>query len=114
MNLSLILPPILFPTLFIVLGTLEIVFFSKHREANMGYKTKKSRISDRNWAFAQIFFGKIWLAMGVLFLIIALIPIAMYKTINQDMTSYFNIAFVVISIISSIIVERKLSFLDKE
>lgn len=109
-----ILQNIMLPLIVIVLGILEIVVFSKHREANMGYKTRRSKISDRNWEYAQKFLGIVWLFMGGLTLILALIFTVVYKNHTRNMVSYLNVAVIIVTIISSIIIERKLSFLDKE
>ncbi|WP_055069972.1 SdpI family protein [Clostridium massiliamazoniense] len=109
-----ILQNTILPLIFIVLGILEIVVFSKHREANMGYRTRRSRISDRNWEYAQKFIGIVWVLMGGLTLALALIFTVVYKNHTRNMISYLNIAVIIVTIISSIIIERKLSFLDKE
>lgn len=110
MNSTIALSNMVFPLLFIVLGILEIVVFSKHREANMGYRTIRSKISDRNWEYAQKFMGIVLLFMVGVTLVLALIFTVVY---HISVVPYFSIAFPIVTIISSIVIERKLSFLDK-
>ena len=110
MNSTIALSNMVFPLLFIVLGILERVVFSRHREANMGYRTRRSKISDRNWEYAQKFMGIVLLLMGGVTLVLALIFTVVY---HISVVSNFSIAFPIVTIISSIVIERKLSFLDK-
>ncbi|CAM3472788.1 SdpI family protein [Pseudostreptobacillus hongkongensis] len=60
------------PILMIILGYLMKDRYPVQINNNVGYRTKRAKISNETWIYAQKLFGKLFLAFGVVSLVLTI------------------------------------------
>lgn len=98
------------PIISIIIGFLEINLFSKNFSSHFGYRTEIAKKNLQNWEYAQIYYGKLLIINGFIFLIINNI----LSLINFSLAFQFNMVTLITSIALALLVEKKLNEFDNK
>lgn len=98
------------PILCIILGYFEIYYFSKNISSRIGYRTQLSKKNLKNWKHAQIYYGKLLIINGFLFLLINNIV----GLFNLTLGNNFNVVTLLSAIALGFLVEKNLNKFDKK
>ncbi len=88
-------------------------YFYQFKEINsfIGYKTKRSTKNKRSWLFAQEYFFKRWFILIIPITLISQLPLIFDNTL--DLVPLVGFEFILHSIISIYVTEKKLKELQK-
>lgn len=91
-----------------------LFYFYKPQDINsfIGYRTKRSVRSEKNWKFAQEFFPKKWL-IAIPIMLITQIPI-LFGVDSEKLMIISGFQFIIVSIYAIIVTERELKKMDNE
>lgn len=73
MNYNMLSLPVILGAIFLLAGTLMLIFSPKKINYLYGYRTKKSMKNTENWNFAQKLSSKLFLICGIILLLTGII-----------------------------------------
>ena len=72
------------PAIMTVCGLYLTVKPPKNRNRWFGYRTRASMRDQESWDFAQRYCGKLWLAAGVLMLLVSIVLLKIVPKLRED------------------------------
>ncbi|MGL5820014.1 MAG: SdpI family protein [Sarcina sp.] len=104
---------ILVPIIFLILGFCEIYIFSKKINERLGYRSKLASKNIENWTYAQILYGRILVVEAIIAIFVGLLILSIEAPLySSSVSELYSVFCILIFIISSMFVERKLKEFD--